>query len=228
MVLSGGCPKQRHPLFLFSGCYLWNMKKIAIYCGSSAGPNEIYRTQAALLGRYLAVNKIHIVFGGGKVGMMGILADAALEAGGEVTGVIPRFLHVKEVAHSGLTELITVETMHERKALIEKMCEGAMALPGGFGTLDELFEMLTWGQLGLHDKPVGILNTNGFYREVLAAVDRMVNEGFLKDLNRDMVLVSDSIEELVQRMQDYTPPKVRKWIMDGDPDNTIPFTGGQH
>jgi len=160
--------------------------------------------------------------------MMGILADAALEAGGEVTGVIPRFLHVKEVAHSGLSELITVETMHERKALIEKMCDGAIALPGGFGTMDELFEMLTWGQLGLHDKPVGILNTNGFYREVLLAVDRMVNEGFLKDLNRDMLLVSDSIEELFKLMQNYTPPVVRKWIMDGDPDNTIPFTGGQH
>ena len=203
------------------------MKKIAIYCGSSAGPNEIYRTQAAKLGRYLAEKRIHVIFGGGKVGMMGILADAALEAGGEVTGVIPGFLHVKEVAHSGLTELITVETMHARKALIEKMCDGAIALPGGFGTMDELFEMLTWGQLGLHDKPVGILNTNGFYKEILSAVDRMVNEGFLKDLNRDMVLVSDSIEELVERMQSYAPPKVRKWIMDGDPNNIIPFNGVQ-
>lgn len=203
------------------------MKKIAIYCGSSAGSNEIYRTQAAQLGRYLAENRIHVIFGGGKVGMMGILADAALEARGEVTGVIPGFLHVKEVAHSGLTELITVETMHARKALIEKMCDGAIALPGGFGTMDELFEMLTWGQLGLHDKPVGILNTNGFYKEILSAVDRMVNEGFLKDLNRDMVLVSDSIEELVERMQSYAPPRVRKWIMDGDPSNSIPFKGAQ-
>ncbi len=199
------------------------MKKIAIYCGSSAGPNEIYRSQAAQLGRYLAQNNIHVIFGGGKVGMMGILADAALEAGGEVTGVIPGFLHVKEVAHSGLTELITVGSMHERKALIEQMCDGAIALPGGFGTMDELFEMLTWGQLGLHDKPVGILNTNGFYREILSAVDRMVDEGFLKDLNRDMILVSESIEKLVDRMQSYAPPKVRKWIMDGDPNNTIPF-----
>jgi len=199
------------------------MKKIAIYCGSSAGPNEIYRTQTAQVGRYLAENGIHVIFGGGKVGMMGILADAVLEAGGDVTGVIPGFLHVKEVAHTGLTELIRVESMHERKALIEQMCDGAIALPGGFGTLDELFEMLTWGQLGLHDKPVGILNTNGFYKEILSAVNRMVKEGFLKDLNRDMILVSESIEELVTRMQNYAPPKVRKWIMDGDPDNTIPF-----
>ena len=203
------------------------MKKIAIYCGSSAGPNELYRTQAAQLGKYLAENDIHVIFGGGKVGIMGILADAALEAGGKVTGVIPGFLHVKEVAHSGLTELITVETMHQRKALIERMCDAAIALPGGFGTLDELFEMLTWGQLGLHDKAVGILNTNGFYDQILAAIDRMVSEGFLKDLNRDMLLVSEQIEELVECMKNYTPPKIRKWILDGDPNNSIPFKGGQ-
>jgi len=203
------------------------MKKVAIYCGSSAGPNEIYRTQAAQLGKYLAENDIHVIFGGGKVGIMGILADAALEAGGKVTGVIPGFLHVKEVAHRGLTELITVKTMHQRKVLIEKMCDGAIALPGGFGTMDELFEMLTWGQLGLHDKPVGILNTNGFFDQILAAVDRMVEEGFLKDLNRDMLLVSEHIEELVECMQSYAPPKVRKWIMDGDPNNVIPFKGAR-
>ena len=203
------------------------MKKIAIYCGSSAGPNEIYRTQAAQLGTSLAENGIHVIFGGGKVGMMGILADAALEAGGKVTGVIPGFLHVKEVAHKGLTELITVDTMHQRKALIENLCDGAIALPGGFGTLDELFEMLTWGQLGLHDKPVGILNTNGFYDQILSAVDRMVAEGFLRDLNRDMVLVSEHIEELLELMHSYKPPRVRKWIIDGDPDNSIPFKGAR-
>jgi uncharacterized protein (TIGR00730 family) len=204
------------------------MKRIAVYCGSSAGPDEIYRIQAAQLGRYLANNQIHVIFGGGKVGMMGILADAALEAGGEVTGVIPGFLHVKEVAHSQLTELITVDTMHQRKALIEEMSDGAIALPGGFGTLDELFEMLTWGQLGLHDKPVGILNTNGYYDPVLLAVDRMVEEGFLKDINRDMLLVSNNIEELVNAMRNYQPPKIRKWIMDGDPNKDTPFKAAQH
>jgi uncharacterized protein (TIGR00730 family) len=200
------------------------MKCVAVYCGSSAGPNEIYKTQAKLLGRYLAGNNIHVVFGGGKVGLMGILADAALEAGGKVTGVIPGFLHVQEVAHSQLTELITVKSMHDRKALIEEMCEGAIALPGGFGTLDELFEMLTWGQLGLHDKPVGVLNTNGFYDPVLAAIDRMVEEGFLKDLNRDMLLVSKDIEKLIDAMRTYQPPTIRKWIMDGNPGNDAPFT----
>ena len=203
------------------------MKKIAVYCGSSTGSLAIYRQQAAQLGRYLAEMDMHLVFGGGKVGMMGILADAALQAGGKVTGVIPGFLHIDEVAHPGLTELITVETMHERKALIEQMCDAAIALPGGFGTLDELFEMLTWGQLGLHDKPVGILNTNGFYDQILAAVDRMVEEGFLKDLNRDMLLVSEHVEELLEIIKDYSPPLVRKWIMDGDPDKDIPFKGAQ-
>lgn len=199
------------------------MKKIAIYCGSSAGPNKIYKTEAVKLGRYLAEKDIQIIFGGGKVGIMGILADAALKAGGKVTGVIPGFLHVKEVAHQGLSELITVDSMHQRKALIEQMCDAAIALPGGFGTLDELFEMLTWGQLGLHDKAVGILNTNGFYDQILAAVDRMVSEGFLKDLNRDMILVSKEIETLIDSMYNYKAPSIRKWIMDGDPKNSIPF-----
>ena len=189
------------------------MNRIAVYCGSSAGPNEIYKNQAASLGRYLAKNKIHVIFGGGKVGMMGILADAALEAGGEVTGVIPRFLHVKEVAHTKLTELITVETMHARKALIEEMCEGAIALPGGFGTLDELFEMLTWGQLGLHRKPVGLLNINGYFSSILSAIEAMVSEGFLKEINRDMVLVSEDINELLSKMMAYQAPEVPKWIL---------------
>ncbi len=200
------------------------MKSIAIYCGSSSGSNGVYGEQAAQLGKYLAENNIRVVFGGGKVGMMGILADAALEAGGEVCGVIPAFLHVKEVVHRKLTELITVETMHQRKALIEEMSEGAIALPGGFGTLDELFEMLTWGQLGLHDKPVGVLNTHGFFDHIFMAIDRMVEEGFLKDLNRDMVLVNKHIETLVDSMRNYAPPRVRKWIMDGKPGEDTPFS----
>ena len=200
------------------------MKSIAIYCGSSSGSNGIYREQAAKLGKYLAENNIHVIFGGGKVGLMGVLADAALEAGGKVTGVIPAFLHVKEVAHNKLTEMITVESMHQRKALIEKMSDAAIALPGGFGTLDELFEMLTWGQLGLHDKPVGVLNTHGFFDHIFSAIDRMVEEGFLKDLNRDMVLVNDSIESLVDSMHAYAPPRVRKWIMDGNPGEETPFS----
>ena len=200
------------------------MKSIAIYCGSSSGTNGVYREKAAQLGKYLAQHNIHVVSGGGTVGLMGVLANAALEAGAKVTGVMPAFLHVKDAAHPNLTELITVKTMHQRKALIEEMSDGAIALPGGFGTLDELFEMLTWGQLGLHDKPVGILNTHGFFNHILAAVDQMVKEGFLKDLNRQMVLVNDSIETLLDSMTNYSPPKVRKWIMDGKAGDDTPFT----
>ncbi len=200
------------------------MKSIAIYCGSSSGSKEVYREQAAQLGQYLAEKNIHLIFGGGKVGLMGVLADAALDAGGEVTGVIPAFLHVKEVAHENLTKLITVENMHQRKALIEELSDGAIALPGGFGTLDELFEMLTWGQLGLHNKPVGVLNTDGFFDPVFSAIDRMVDEGFLKDLNRDMVLFNNNIEILLDSMRNYAPPRVRKWIMDGKPGEDTPFS----
>ena len=192
--------------------YLHRMKRIAVYCGSSSGTNGIYVETAEMLGRILAEKNIQIVFGGGKVGLMGVLAYSAIEAGGSVTGVIPGFLNIKEVAHDGITELITVSSMHERKALIHDMSDGFIALPGGFGTLEELFEMLTWGQLGLHQKPVGILNVNGYFSDVLRAIDSMVREGFLKGDNRDMVLVSDRIEELLDKMETYRAPSVPKWI----------------
>jgi len=154
------------------------MKTIAVYCGSSSGNNEIYREQAAVTGRFLAQKGIDLVFGGGKVGLMGVLADAALEAGGKVTGVIPGFLQTKEVAHEKLTELIVVENMHARKALIHDMSDGFIALPGGYGTLEELFEMLTWGQLGLHPKPVGLLNIAGFFDHILASLDHLILQDF--------------------------------------------------
>jgi uncharacterized protein (TIGR00730 family) len=198
--------------FLSAFPYLSAMKRIAVFCGSSSGNNGIYSKQAEALGRVLAGRGIELVFGGGKVGLMGILADAMLRAGGTVTGVIPRFLNVKEVAHDGLTEIITVETMHERKALISRMSDGFLALPGGFGTLEELFEMLTWGQLGLHGKPVGILNVNGYFTNILGNLDTMVEEGFLKAVNRDMLLVSEQIEDLLNRMGSYIAPDIPKWI----------------
>jgi uncharacterized protein (TIGR00730 family) len=197
-----------HPI----NTYLERMKTIAVYCGSSAGVNGVYQEQTRLLGQALVYKNINVVFGGGKVGLMGVLADAVLEAGGHVTGIIPGFLHVKEVAHDGLSEMISVETMHERKALINNMSDGAIALPGGFGTLDELFEMLTWGQLGLHQKPVGILNINGYYTHILEAIATMVKESFLKKVNMDMVLVSEDIEELLEQMHMYRAPAVPKWI----------------
>ncbi|MEN8201336.1 MAG: TIGR00730 family Rossman fold protein [Bacteroidota bacterium] len=190
------------------------MKSIAVYCGSSSGINGIYREQAGKLGELLAKKKIHVVFGGGKVGLMGVLADAVLEAGGQITGVIPSFLKIKEVAHEQLSELIVVDSLHERKALISNMTDGAIALPGGLGTLDELFEMLTWGQLGLHAKPVGLLNTNQYFSPVLTAIEKMIREGFLKERNREMVLVSEEMEELLQKMNAYKAPVFPKWILD--------------
>ena len=188
------------------------MKRIAVYCGSSKGTNRIYRDQVQMLGKYLAKKKIEIIYGGGKVGLMGILANAALSEGGKVTGVIPEFLHVREVAHDNLTRMFPVASMHQRKAMIDNMSDGVIALPGGFGTLDELFEMLTWGQLGLHQKPVGIFNINGFFTHVINAIDNMVHEGFLNNTNREMVLISDDIEELLTMMRNYSAPSIPKWI----------------
>jgi uncharacterized protein (TIGR00730 family) len=188
------------------------MKSISVYCGSSSGSKLVYMEAAKNLGRILAERKIQLVFGGGKVGLMGILADAALEAGGTVTGVIPRFLHVKEVAHDGISNMITAETMHERKILIHEKSDAVIALPGGFGTLDELFEMLTWAQLGLHRKPVGILNVNGYFTHLLQAIDTMVDEGFLKPVNREIVLVSENVDELLYKMEHYNATFIPKWI----------------
>lgn len=188
------------------------MNGIAVFCGSSSGTDPVYRDQAALLGQILAKKGIRIIFGGGRVGLMGVLASAALKAGGKVTGVIPAFLQIKEVAHDGLTEMIVVETMHERKALIEQRSDGAIALPGGFGTLDELFEMLTWGQLGLHSKPTGLLNVNGFFDPLLQTIGNMVREGFLRSDHQNQIIVSSDIESLLEGMSEYQPPTVAKWI----------------
>jgi uncharacterized protein (TIGR00730 family) len=188
------------------------MKTIAVYCGSSSGNNEIYKEKAAAIGSFLALQGIDLVFGGGKVGLMGVLADAALEAGGKVTGVIPAFLQTKEVAHEKLTELIVVETMHARKALIHEMSDGFIARPGGYGTLEELFEMLTWGQLGLHPKPVGLLNISGFFDHILASLDHMVQEGFVHKINRKMVLCDHNPEDLFEKMLAYQAPTVPKWL----------------
>ena len=181
--------------------------------------------QAGSLGKLLARKNIKVVYGGGKVGLMGVLANSMLDNGGLITGVIPRFLQTKEVAHDRLSEMICVETMHERKALINDLSDGAIALPGGFGTLDELFEMLTWGQLGLHQKPVGLLNTNGYFSHILNAIESMVNEGFLKESNRDMVLVSEDIEDLLTQMNSYQAPVAPKWIFDRE-DQLMPKNNG--
>ena len=189
-----------------------SMKAITVFCGSSAGNNVEYKTQATLLGIKMAAEKIHLIYGGAKIGLMGAVADSVLSNGGKVTGVLPAFLRAKEIAHEGLTELIIVNSMHERKTKMNELCDGVIALPGGFGTLEELFEMLTWAQLGLHKKPIGILNTNGFYDSLIELIYSMNNKGFVKDINVHMLLTSDNIDDLLQKMKNYNAPSVGKWI----------------
>jgi uncharacterized protein (TIGR00730 family) len=188
------------------------MKRITVFCGSSSGTEEIYTSQATLLGETLAKRNIELVYGGAKVGLMGAVADGVLNDGGKVIGVLPNFLGSKEIAHPKLTQLILVDTMHERKIKMSDLCDGVIALPGGFGTLDELFEMLTWAQLGLHKKPIAILNVDGYYDALIVFVQTMVDKGLLKEVNQQMLLVSDSIEELLDKMQNYIAPTVGKWI----------------
>ncbi|MFB9110518.1 TIGR00730 family Rossman fold protein [Flavobacterium gyeonganense] len=188
------------------------MRRITVFCGSSFGTEEIYSEQAVLLGETLAKQNIELVYGGANVGLMGAVADGVLNNGGKAIGVLPDFLRSKEIAHLGLTELILVESMHERKTKMNDLCDGVIALPGGFGTLEELFEMLTWAQLGLHKKPIAILNINGFYDSLIQLIENMVSKGLLKDVNQQMLLVSDNIDDLLNKMKNYKAPTVGKWI----------------
>jgi uncharacterized protein (TIGR00730 family) len=188
------------------------MKSIAVFCGSSKGVDPEYALQARLLGETLAQRDIMVVYGGARLGLMGELADATLAAGGKVTGVMPHFLERKEIAHLGLTELILTDSMHQRKKRINDISDGFVALPGGFGTLDESFEMITWAQLGIHHKPIAFLNINGFYNPLIAMVNNMVEKGFLKPTHRDMLIVSDDILDMLTTMDNYAPPHTGKWI----------------
>ncbi|SFC64068.1 hypothetical protein SAMN05421747_11721 [Parapedobacter composti] len=188
------------------------IKNIAVFCGSSMGNERVYAEQAYLLGKTLALSGIGLIYGGAQVGLMGTVANGALEHGGRVVGVLPYFLQTKEVAHNRLTELVLVDTMHERKTVMHERCDGIIALPGGFGTMEEFFEVLTWGQLGLHRKPMGLLNSNGFYDPLITLVQGMVDNGFLKELNQRMLLHHHDIHELLKQLQGYEPPAVTKWI----------------
>lgn len=188
------------------------MKSITVFCGSSFGSDEIYKEQATLLGQTLAKQNIQLIYGGANVGLMGAVADGVLLEGGKAIGVLPHFLQSKEIAHQNLTELILVETMHERKTKMNDLCDGVIVLPGGYGTLEEFFEMITWAQLGLHKKPIAILNIDGFYDDLIKLVQTMVDKGFLKQINQDMLLVSDSIDALLEKMKNYQAPAVGKWI----------------
>ena len=193
------------------------MKNICVFCGSSIGDKSIYSEKAKELGMLIANRQNRLIYGGGNVGLMGIIADEVMANGGEVTGVIPHFLFDWEVGHEGLTELIKVESMHERKLKMSELSDGFIAMPGGFGTLEELGEILTWIQLAIIQKPVGILNVNGFYNHLVAQLDHMVEEKFLKKENRAMVLVSDNPVELVTMMENVKFQKTTKWV---SPDKT--------
>lgn len=188
------------------------MKSISVFCGSSEGNDDGIVQMAYELGRVMAQKNLTLVYGGSKLGLMGKVANGALDCQGKVVGVIPDFLKSKEVCHTGITELITVENMHERKLQMHELSDGIIALPGGFGTLEELFEMITWAQLGLHQKPIGILNANGFYDELLHFLDTMVTKGLLRPENRAMLLVGGSCEGLLAQMEAYQPVFTPKWI----------------
>ncbi len=177
------------------------MDSIAVFCASSLGNSGVYAASARQVGTLLAENNITLVYGGGRAGLMGVVADAVMQQGGKAIGVIPRFLATAEIAHHGLTELILVDSMHERKLRMSELCEGVMALPGGFGTLEELTEMLTWSQLQLHYKPIGILNVNGYYDFLQQMFDHMVQEGLLKQENRALAVFSEDPRMLLEQMR---------------------------
>jgi uncharacterized protein (TIGR00730 family) len=188
------------------------VSSVCVFAGSSPGARPEYAAAARSLGRSLAGEGISVVYGGGSVGLMGVLADEVLAGGGSVIGVIPRALYEREVGHDGLTELRVVESMHERKAQMADLADAFIALPGGMGTLEELFETLTWGQLGYHDKPCGLLNVVGYWDGILAALDRAVGERFLAEEHRRMLLVEEEPPALLKLLQCYEPRHVEKWL----------------
>ena len=185
---------------------------ICVFAGSSPGARPEYRRAAEDLGRVLVEEGYGLVYGGGNVGLMGVLADSVLAAGGHVCGVIPHALRLKEVAHQGLPEMHVVDTMHERKAMMADRARAFLAMPGGFGTLEEYFEVLTWAQLGIHPKPCGLLNVAGYYDPLLALFDHAVAERFVSETNRAMVLVDSDPRMLLRRFEEYQPPAVEKWL----------------
>lgn len=188
------------------------LSSVSVFCGSNSGANPQYAAAARKLGRALAKQRITLVYGGGNVGLMGELADAALADGGEVIGVIPHGLAVKEVAHEGATKMHVVDTMHDRKALMADLSDASLALPGGLGTLEEIFEIITWGQLGIHQKPCGFLNVAGYYDQLIGFLDYAAGQQFIKPEHRATILVDDDDGRLLERMCVYEPPAIEMWI----------------
>jgi uncharacterized protein (TIGR00730 family) len=188
------------------------VKRICVFCGSSPGARPEYADAAREMGRVLAESGTGLVYGGGRVGLMGIVADAVMQAGGEVTGVIPDALMRREVGHAGVTDLRVVGSMHERKALMADLSDGFVAMPGGYGTFEEFCEVITWSQLGIHPKPCGLLNVAGYYAPLLAMFDHAVAEGFVRPQHRAMVLEESAPAPLLARMRAFAPPGGEKWI----------------
>ncbi len=189
-----------------------HLRSIAVFCGSSPGKDPKIVKDAYALGKFLAHRKVDLVYGGSKLGLMGELAKGTLSNKGKAIGVIPKFLRTKEVVHSGLTELFLTENMHERKLKMHELSDGIIVLPGGFGTMEEFFEMITWSQLGLHRKPIGMLNSSGFYDDLLKFFKTMEEKEFLNSANREILLVSDSIEDLFSQMEKYESRAEPKWM----------------
>ena len=188
------------------------MKNISVFCGSSSGFDPIFMQQASLLGQCAVQRRYGIVYGGARVGRMGAVANSAMQAGGKVIGVIPEFLKKKEIELDGLTEIHIVDTMHERKALMNELSDAVIALPGGYGTLEELYEMLTWAQLALHKKPIGLLNVKGYYTPLVEMTAKMLDNGFLKDDYRNLLIVEDDINRLLDKLEMFQPMKNDKWF----------------
>lgn len=188
------------------------LRRLCVYAGSNAGASPAYAGAAQALGRELAARGVGLVYGGGRVGLMGAIADATLAAGGEAIGVIPQALLDRELGHRGLTELRVVGSMHERKALMAELADGFVALPGGIGTLEELIEVFTWSQLGIHAKPCGVLDVEGFYGGLADLLDHMVREGFLREAHRGVLLFDPEPAALLDRLAASEPPDVHKWI----------------
>ena len=188
------------------------MRRICVFCGSQVGGQPLYAAAATAVGTLLALRGIGLVYGGGKVGLMGVLADAALAAGGEVIGVIPERLMNRELGHGGVTDLRVVDSMHERKAMMSDLSDAFIALPGGYGTFEEFFEVVTWMQLGIHAKPCGLLNVGGYYDMLLALLDHAAGESFIRPQHRGLVLVDTEPAMLLQQLLDYRAPQIEKWL----------------
>ena len=188
------------------------LTSVAVFCGSSEGNDTIIISQAIKLGETLAKQNITLIYGASKIGVMGKVAQGVLEHKGKAIGVIPEFLKKKELVHLGLHKLITTKNMHQRKLKMHDLSDGFIALPGGFGTLEELFEIITWAQLGLHQKPIGLLNINGFYNDLIELLEKMTVKGFLKMENLELLIVDDNIESLLNKMKVFKPMQVPKWL----------------